>query len=200
MLIPPTITFRQLPRVPALEADIRARLVRLERYCPMLIGARVLVEPAGRHHRTGSRFHVRIDLKVPDVDIAVSHEASVRPTARAVAASRWHKEDEPAVANRWLGVAIREAFSVARRRLQDYVRARRRDVKTHAPRPMGRVVRLVPSRSYGILETSDGREVYFHRRSVLNDGFALLRVGSRVAFAEEAGRKGPQASTVRRVR
>ncbi len=49
---------------------------------------------------------------------------------------------------------------------------------------------------FGFLESADGREVYFHRNSVLDGAFARLQVGSRVSFAEEAGDKGPQASTV----
>jgi cold shock CspA family protein len=61
-------------------------------------------------------------------------------------------------------------------------------------------VRLFPARAYGFLETDDGREVYFHRNSVLDGGFGSLRVGSRVVFAEEPGLDGPQASTVRRMR
>jgi cold shock CspA family protein len=50
---------------------------------------------------------------------------------------------------------------------------------------------------FGILRTSDGREIYFHRNSVLNDAFSRLQVGTRVTFAEAPGENGPQASTVR---
>ena len=42
----------------------------------------------------------------------------------------------------------------------------------------------------------DGREVYFHRNSVLNDGFDGVKIGDRVRFAEEQGAEGPQASSV----
>ena len=47
-----------------------------------------------------------------------------------------------------------------------------------------------------MIETSDDREVYFHRNSVLNEDFDKLEVGTRVHFAEEMGEKGPQASSV----
>ena len=47
---------------------------------------------------------------------------------------------------------------------------------------------------------ADGHEVYFHRNSVLGDEFDRLEVGNEVTFSEEAGEKGPQASTVRRIR
>ncbi|HEV3112469.1 MAG TPA: cold shock domain-containing protein [Candidatus Binataceae bacterium] len=45
----------------------------------------------------------------------------------------------------------------------------------------------------GFLETPDGREIYFHRNKVLNDGFVKLRVGTHVRFVEEEGNQGPQA-------
>ncbi len=54
-----------------------------------------------------------------------------------------------------------------------------------------------PLGEFGFIEASDGREIYFHRNSVLNGGFADLSVGARVTFAEEMGDKGPQASTVK---
>jgi cold shock CspA family protein len=40
-------------------------------------------------------------------------------------------------------------------------------------------------------------QIYFHRNAVLDAAFDRLKVGSEVAFAEEEGVKGPQASTVR---
>jgi cold shock CspA family protein/ribosome-associated translation inhibitor RaiA len=200
MTMPPTVTFRRMRGTDALDADIRARLERLERYCPSLMDARVLVEPLARQHRAGTHYHIRIDLTVPGEEIAITHEASLRPTARALASRKTQKQDEPDPAAKQLGVAIRESFAVARRRLQDYVRRRRRAVKVHAPRPVGRVVRLLPAKACGFLVAEDGREVYFHRNSVLNGGFRDLTVGSRVAFVEERGDKGAQASTVRRVR
>ena len=48
-------------------------------------------------------------------------------------------------------------------------------------------------------ETADGRDIYFHRNSVLDNAFDRLTVGSEVRFVEEIGEKGPQASTVREV-
>jgi cold shock CspA family protein len=200
MKLPPTITFRRMPTIDALDADIRRRLGKLETYCPSLIRARVLIEPAERHHRAGNRFHIRIDLTVPGEEIAIAHEASVRPTARALGVRKARKQDEPDPAHKHLGVAIGDAFAVARRRLQDYVRRQRGSVKQHTARSEGRVIRLSPSGQHGFLQAEDGHEVYFHRNSVLDNAFDNLNVGSRVAFVEERGDKGPQASTVRLVR
>src|SRR3546814_4757513 len=63
--------------------------------------------------------------------------------------------------------------------------------------PTATVRELRREDGYGFLETSDGRDVYFHSHSVLNDDFGRLRPGTRVTFAEELGEKGPQASTVK---
>ena len=53
------------------------------------------------------------------------------------------------------------------------------------------------TQGYGFLETPGGREIYFHKNSVLDGGFGRLKIGTAVRFAEEEGEKGPQASTVR---
>jgi len=55
---------------------------------------------------------------------------------------------------------------------------------------------LFPKQDYGFLETPDGREIYFHRNSVLHPGFDRLEIGTEVRFVEELGQEGPQASTV----
>jgi cold shock CspA family protein len=62
--------------------------------------------------------------------------------------------------------------------------------------PIGTVVRLDPSGEFGFIETGDGQEIYFHRNSVLDNAFSRLAGGSRVTYAEEAGNKGMQATTV----
>ena len=76
----------------------------------------------------------------------------------------------------------------------------RGDGVTHEPRTTGKVVRLDVAGEFGFIDAGDGHEVYFHRNSVLGDEFDRLEVGNEVTFSEEAGEKGPQASTVRRIR
>jgi hypothetical protein len=111
------------------------------------MAARILVEPAQRHHRDGNRYHVRIDLTVPGEDIVVSHEASLRPAARRLPAQKTRKQDEPDRSRRYLIVATREAFALARRRLQDYIRRRRGSVKLHTRVSRGRVVKGASTRA-----------------------------------------------------
>ena len=59
----------------------------------------------------------------------------------------------------------------------------------------GVVARL--GEEYGFIRTVDGRDVYFHKNSVLDFDWDALDEGAGVAFEEEDGNEGPQASTVR---
>jgi cold shock CspA family protein len=62
------------------------------------------------------------------------------------------------------------------------------------------VTRLLPWEGYGFITDDTGREIHFNRQSVVGDGFDRLEEGMDVRFTEEAGEKGPQASTVARAR
>jgi cold shock CspA family protein len=131
------------------------------------------VRSAHGSHSQAGRYHVNIDLTVPGAELVVT---------------RQENED--------LQVAIRDAFHAAQRRLQDYARRQRGEVKIPETPPHAIVSKLFAKEGYGFLETPDGRELYFHRHSVLTPGFDHLEVGTEVRFAEELGEKGPQASTV----
>jgi hypothetical protein len=121
----PVIIFRRMRATDRLEADIRKRLDRLARYYPSIVGARVVVEPALRRRRDGNPFRVLIDLSVPSGAVVISHEASLRPGLRALEVAKTRKKDEPDAALKDAGLAIREAFDAARRRLQDFARRQR---------------------------------------------------------------------------
>ena len=95
-------------------------------------------------------------------------------------------------------VAVHHAFQEAARQLEEYARIKHWDVKDHDELPHGIVARLHRD-GYGFIATPEGREIYFHKNSVL-DGFESLAAGQEVRFDEEEGDKGPQASTVKVVR
>jgi hypothetical protein len=145
MQVEPRITFHGVRASDELTVDILERLARLKKYAPRLIGGRVAVELRGRRHQAGNRYRVIIRLDMPGETLVVRPHASLRPGARATAAETWHKQDEVDPGQRHAKVAVREAFVLARRQLQDYVRRQRGDVKTHAPerpaRPRRRTLR-----------------------------------------------------------
>ncbi|MDH3713716.1 MAG: cold shock domain-containing protein, partial [Gammaproteobacteria bacterium] len=94
-------------------------------------------------------------------------------------------------------VAVRDAFDAARRRVEDYARRRRGQVKHHDVPAHGVIVQLVPEEDYGTIATPDDRRVYFHRNSIVGADFEQLDVDTQVRFVEEMGEQGPQASTVK---
>jgi cold shock CspA family protein len=61
------------------------------------------------------------------------------------------------------------------------------------------VARIFPQDGYGFIATPEGRELYFHRNSVLEPGFDQLEVGTEVRFDEEMGEQGLQATSVKAI-
>ncbi len=178
MQIPLQITFRGMGPSDAVEANIREKAEKLEGFAEHITSCRVIVEEPHKHHLKGRLFSVKIDITLPGEEIVASRHPDKH---------RAHED---------VYVAIRDAFQAAHRQLEDYVRRRRAEVKTHEAPPHGAISELYPHEDYGLIETSDGREVYFHRNSVLNADFDKLEIGARVHFTEEMGEKGPQASSV----
>jgi cold shock CspA family protein len=193
----PTITFRRVRRTTRLDSEILERQHKLDLFYPQITKSRVLVELVQRRHQAGNRYHVRIELTVPGETISVSHEAAWHVAARGAETVAVKRSAESGPEHKHVRVALRDAFDAARRKLQDYARRQRGDVKRVAGQTNGRVSQLFPLDEYGYIEDREGREIYFQKTSVLSRGFNNLTVGSEVSFVEELGKKGLQASTVR---
>jgi cold shock CspA family protein len=200
---PLRITFRNMPPTPAIENNIREKAAKLDSYYDRIMGCHVVVEAPHRHHHKGKAYLVRIDLTVPGGEIVVNrapkrlNAAALRdPELAGKDLAESHKPGKHG-AHEDLYVAIRDAFNSAARKLKTFARKQRGEVKVHDPMPLGRVSKIFPEEAYGFLETADGREIYFHKNSVLPPGFDHLTLGMDVYFAEEAGDKGPKATTVR---
>jgi len=92
--------------------------------------------------------------------------------------------------------SIRDAFDAAKLKLQDYKRKQAHDVKAHpAPLP-AHVSELLAERDYGFITTAEGKELYFHRNSVMDGLFDQLKLGDAVHFIEGNGDTGPTAAKV----
>jgi ribosomal subunit interface protein len=178
MQLPLQVTFRNLERSPALEAEVRSHAERLDKFYDRIMSCRVVIEERHKHHRQGNHFHVSLDVTVPGGELVASRE----PDAH-------HRYAD-------VHVAIRDAFDSMRRQLEDFARKHDQRLKVHAPPPHGRIVELTPEEDRGRIETPDGRLIYFHRHSVVGADFDALTIGAEVRFHEEAGERGPQASTV----
>jgi cold shock CspA family protein len=196
-LIPTQVTFRGLDVSEALETEIRERVTWLEQFYDGIVRCRVLVEKPHRHRQDGRHFHIRIEVTIPGRNpIVVSHEPSLHGGLKDAEREEHRKESEIESVHRYGQVAVREAFDIARRRLEDFARAQRGMVKTHEISAHGRVVEISKIDGYGFIQTDEYR-VYFNRASVLGDAFDEMKPGTAVMFVEQKGEKGPQASTVR---
>jgi ribosomal subunit interface protein len=155
------------------EAKIREKMTKLDQFSDRIMSCRVSVEESQRKQHQGKLFAVHVDITVPGKELVVN---------------RVEHED--------LYVAVRDAFDAAKRQLEEHARKRRGDIKTHTEAPIGKVAKIFPFDGYGFIVTNDGREVYFHRNSVLEPTFDRLEEGTEVAFLEEQGKEGPQAVRV----
>jgi cold shock CspA family protein len=180
MKVPLEISFRGVAKTEDMESLIREKAAKLEEVCSYLSSCSIALESPQEHQEAGNPFRVRISMRVPP-----GHELVVKRES-----SRGDMHDE-------LPTVVRDAFQAARRQLQELTERQRDEVKTHPEQEAAAVVvRLFREEGYGFLKTIDGRELYFHRNSVLHDDFDRLEIGTGVSFMEEAGEKGPQASSV----
>jgi ribosomal subunit interface protein len=170
------VTFRDMARSDAVEAEIRRRAEKLEEFCDRIMSCRVTVETPAAHKHQGKLFSVHVDVKVPGEEIA---------------STRRHEHED-------VYVAIRDAFDAVRRRLEDYVRRSRGETKRHEPLLHGRIVRLFDD-GHGFIEDGEGNEYYFDDASVAGPGDRLV-VGTAVEFLGEAAAQGLQAKRVTAVR
>lgn len=114
MQLPLQITFRHIDPSPALESRIRELASRLEKFSAHIMRCHVIVEPAAQHQHQGVLYDFRIDITLPDEEIAIRH---AHPAD--------HAHEDPYV-------ALRDAFRAARRKVEDHERKRRGDVKSHS--------------------------------------------------------------------
>ena len=175
---PLQITFRDIPHSDAVEAAIREKAEKLDQFFDKIMSCRVMIESPHSHHHQGRLYHVRVDITVPGAELVASRSPN-----------KHHAHED-------VYVAIRDAFDEAKRQLQEYKRKLKGKVKTHKTPAHGRVSELVPDQDYGRIQTPDGRDIYFHRNSLVRGEYGDLEIGSEVRFVEEAGDEGPQASTV----
>jgi cold shock CspA family protein len=186
MQTPVEIDFQGLHASEQLRACVTRNISTLEQRFGRITACRVVIRGPSERHRKGGAFDVSIRLSLPqgrEVDIG-------RCEGRVKEAETDNRLLDPVV-------AVNDAFKRARRRLQDYARRMQGHVKSHDGPPVATVSRYDDAAGFGFLETSDGREVYFHKNSVLDGGTRSVAPGTRVTFFEEMGDKGPQASTVR---
>jgi ribosome-associated translation inhibitor RaiA len=107
MSYPLQITFRDMAPSRVFENRIRELAQRLEKFSRHITQCTVVIQRPHQHANQGGLFDVHINVLVPDSLIAIHRAHSVHPS----------HEDAYA--------ALRDAFSAAKRKLQEYERQRR---------------------------------------------------------------------------
>ncbi len=111
------VTFRDVEPSRGIERAVRDKAAKLDQFYDRITSCRVVVAAPHRHHHKGRLYNVRIDLTVPGGELVVN------------------RDNSQAAAHHDVHVAIRDAFDAARRRVQEYARRRRGEVKTHRAGP-----------------------------------------------------------------
>jgi ribosome-associated translation inhibitor RaiA len=98
---------------PSVEKEIEHQISLLDRFYSRISNCHVSVEAPHRHHHQGWKFQIILKISVPGDCIVVSHD------------------HDPSAAHEDCHLAVRDAFRIARRQIQDYARIRRHQVKSH---------------------------------------------------------------------
>jgi hypothetical protein len=116
---------------PTLEREVQERAAWLETFYGALVGCRVLIEFPHRHRSKGRPVRIRIELAVPGEDIVVDQQTTRHFSAGGSQADKAQRAAAMRLTHRDVVVAIHDAFDVARRRLEDFARRKRADIKMH---------------------------------------------------------------------
>ncbi len=73
MQIPLEISFVDTELSPAVEFDVRQHVKKLEKFYDAITSCHVYVAAPHQHHRKGNQYEVRIEVRVPGTELAVSH-------------------------------------------------------------------------------------------------------------------------------
>jgi cold shock CspA family protein/ribosome-associated translation inhibitor RaiA len=180
MQVPLEIACKGLDRTDKLQSVIDKNAERLEKVCDHIISCRMVIERPHEHPDQGSDYRVSLVVRIPP-----NHEVVIK-----------HSSTEGDM-HESLEKIINDVFHAASRQCQEIARLQRDRVKRHPERETAAIViRIFPEQNYGFLQALDGREIYFHRNSILNDDFERITVGTGVRYIEEPGEEGPQATTV----
>ncbi|UUP18704.1 HPF/RaiA family ribosome-associated protein [Nitratireductor thuwali] len=187
MEIPLQIAFHKAEKSDWAEAEIRARVEKLQEYYGRIIGCRVTVDQRAQNVEGTMPPVVRIEISLPGAP----------PLVVAYEPDRLQKRFQ----NPDLGNAINDAFEIAERQLAR-VKEAREDRDKGEPHDsqkqfLGQVAQIYPNEDHGFLITKEGGTLYFHRNAMLQGDFDKLRVGDEVHYVEEIGDTGPLATKVR---
>jgi ribosomal subunit interface protein len=112
-MVPLKIDYKNYEEHPDLQPLVEEQVEKLEKYFNRMTSCHVVISKPHHHHQNGHSYHVHLDVHVPGNVIAINREPEKNER---------HEEIEP---------AIRDAFKIAKRKLQEYSDRLRNEVKNH---------------------------------------------------------------------
>ncbi len=132
-MLPVEVVFLHVRRSPAVETRVRTSAEELSALFPSITRCRVVVEVPARHHTSGKRFRVRIELALlRREDVVVERGPAGRGVGLADDRPALHKADEVDGAFTDISVVLHGAFAAARKRLQTVEQRRRATARSRA--------------------------------------------------------------------
>jgi ribosomal subunit interface protein len=180
MQIAPEIVYRDVERSEWVESYVLERMRRLDKFAQGITRCHVTLTREQASRQKGNRYSVMVEVRIPPQhNLAIKKEKEIREM----------RSQLPAVINL--------AFAAIERQLKKTAALRRYEQKDHNDEQSRGIVEQLLADGYGFIRTvDDNRQFYFHRNSVLHDGFERLAIGTEVRFSAEEGEQGPQASSV----
>lgn len=181
MQTPPQITFKDIDHSDAIEARVRERIEGLEKIFDRITSCQVRVRAPHQRHRKGTQYVIEIDVQTPAGSLNVGREPGDN------------------FAHQDIYVAIRDSFNAADRMLRKWKDQHKGRPEVSSSPLQGRIDSINLEDGFGQIAATDGRLIYFHQNSVINEEFSELGVGDTVELSVDytEADEGPHASMVR---
>lgn len=116
------VQFRDLTPSLAVIARMQSELRKLSRHHGNIRNCRATISTPDHHHQHGRHFQLRLEMDLDGAVIVVDHEPSARRALASAKSGRASKSVELDADHKDAYVAIRDAFLIAHRRLDEHVR------------------------------------------------------------------------------
>jgi len=117
MQLPLEISFRNMESSEAVEANVKEKAVKLERFAKHITSCRVIIEAPHKHKHKGHLYSVTIDVSLPGEEIVASRHPD-----------KHHAHED-------VYVAVRDAFDATQRQLESFAGKRRAKLKVREEIP-----------------------------------------------------------------
>ena len=114
MKVPIQVSFKNMDHSDAIEELVNKHAAKLDQNFDKITSCRVVIEEPHKRHTKGNLYQVKLDITLPGDEIIIKKEAN----------DRGNSDD--------IQIALKDAFEVASRMLQEYANKKRGYVKRHA--------------------------------------------------------------------